>query len=120
MALHHLETEKLRNKEKTYAQAAKDLRLIGKKVGKQAAKDYLIFPALLKNWRSTSRRNSTNLIRNYWAYMVIFCGHLPDGAEKFTVEEYENEDQARWYLRQMLSGQFHRGAGDAIHERQPD
>ncbi|MFZ2239079.1 MAG: fatty acid desaturase [Gordonia amarae] len=104
VALHHLETEKLRNKEKTYAQAAKDLRLIGKKVGKQAAKDYLIFPALsLKNWRSTLTANFTaNLIRNYWAYMVIFCGHFPDGAEKFTVEEYENEDQARWYLRQML------------------
>lgn len=104
VALHHLETEKLRTKEKTYAQAAKDLRLIGKKVGKQAAKDYLIFPALsLKNWRSTIAANFTaNLIRNYWAYMVIFCGHFPDGAEKFTVEEYENEDQARWYLRQML------------------
>ena len=34
--------------------------------------------------------------------MVIFCGHFPDGAEKFTAEEFENEDQARWYLRQML------------------
>ena len=104
VALHHLETEKLRNKEKTYAQAAKDMRLVGKKVGKQAAKDYLIFPALsLKNWRSTLTANFTaNIIRNYWAYMVIFCGHFPDGAEKFTVEEYENEDQARWYLRQML------------------
>ena len=104
VALHHLETEKLRNKEKTYAQAAKDMRLVGKKVGKQAAKDYLIFPALsLKNWRSTLTANFTaNIIRNYWAYMVIFCGHFPDGAEKFTAEEFENEDQARWYLRQML------------------
>ena len=36
--------------------------------------------------------------------MVIFCGHFPDGAEKFTREEFENETQAEWYLRQMLGG----------------
>ena len=51
-----------------------------------------------------------NLIRNYWSYMVIFCGHFPDGAEKFTQEEFENETQAEWYLRQMLgSANFHAG-----------
>ena len=51
-----------------------------------------------------------NLIRNYWSYMVIFCGHFPDGAEKFTQEEYENETQAEWYLRQMLgSANFNAG-----------
>ncbi len=112
VALHHLETEKLRNKEKSYRQAFKDLRIIGRKVGKQAAKDYLIFPALAgPNWKPTIAANFTaNIVRNYWAYMVIFCGHFPDGAEKFTVEEYENEDQPRWYLRQMLgSANFRAG-----------
>ncbi|MFD9615507.1 fatty acid desaturase family protein, partial [Streptomyces sp. NPDC059083] len=37
-----------------------------------------------------------------WAYAVIFCGHFPDGAEKFTVDQFENETQGEWYLRQML------------------
>ena len=42
--------------------------------------------------------------------MVIFCGHFPDGAEKFTQEEFENETQAEWYLRQMLgSANFNAG-----------
>ena len=51
-----------------------------------------------------------NLIRNYWAYAVIFCGHFPDGAEKFTVEEFENERPGEWYLRQMLgSANFNAG-----------
>ncbi|MDF0530412.1 fatty acid desaturase [Tsukamurella sp. 8F] len=112
VALHHIETEKLRNKEKTHAQAAKDLRIIGRKVGKQAVKDYAIFPALAgPRWRTTLTANFTsNIIRNYWAYMVIFCGHFPDGAEKFTVDEYESEDQPRWYLRQMLgSANFRAG-----------
>ena len=90
----------------------RDLRVIGRKVGKQAAKDYLIFPALSgPNWKHTIAANITaNFIRNYWTYAVIFCGHFPDGAEKFTVQEYENEDQSRWYLRQMLgSANFRAG-----------
>ena len=34
--------------------------------------------------------------------MVIFCGHFPDGAEKFTPDVLEHETRAEWYLRQML------------------
>ena len=49
-------------------------------------------------------------MRNLWSYTVIFCGHFPDGAEKFTVEEIEDETPAEWYLRQMLgSANFHAG-----------
>jgi linoleoyl-CoA desaturase len=112
VALHHVETEKVRKREKSLREVGRDLRIIGRKVGKQAAKDYLIFPALSgPNWKHTIAANITaNFIRNYWTYAVIFCGHFPDGAEKFTVEEYENEDQARWYLRQMLgSANFRAG-----------
>jgi linoleoyl-CoA desaturase len=112
VALHHIETVKIRKKEKTWAEARKDLRVIGKKVAKQAGKDYLVFPALTgRNWKHTLKANLTaNLIRNYWSYMVIFCGHFPDGAEKFTVDEFENETKGEWYLRQMLgSANFNAG-----------
>ncbi|WP_067534879.1 fatty acid desaturase family protein [Nocardia crassostreae] len=75
-----------------------------KKAGRQVAKDFVIFPALTgPAWKSTLKANATaNLIRNLWAYAVIFCGHFPDGAEKFTVEQFENETRGEWYLRQML------------------
>ena len=112
VALHHIETVKIRKKEKTWAEARKDLRVIGKKVAKQAGKDYLVFPALTgRNWKHTLKANLTaNLIRNYWSYMVIFCGHFPDGAEKFTVDEFEKETKGDWYLRQMLgSANFNAG-----------
>jgi len=112
VAAHGLETTKFRKGEKSKAEVLKDLRIIGKKVGKQVGKDYVVFPALAgKNWKSTLKANAiANLIRNYWAYMVIFCGHFPDGAEKFTREEFENETPGEWYLRQMLgSANFHAG-----------
>jgi NADPH-dependent stearoyl-CoA 9-desaturase len=112
VAAHGLETTKFRKGEKSKGEVLKDLKIIGKKVGKQVGKDYVVFPALTgRAWKHTLGANAVaNLIRNYWAYMVIFCGHFPDGAEKFTKEEYEAETQAEWYLRQMLgSANFHAG-----------
>jgi NADPH-dependent stearoyl-CoA 9-desaturase len=74
------------------------------KVARQAAKDYVLFPALSRSrWRRTLAANAVaNLTRNLWAYMVIFCGHFPDGAEKFTADVLEQETRPEWYLRQML------------------
>lgn len=112
VALHGVETTKWRKGEKSMAEVRKDLRIIGRKVGKQVGKDYIVFPALSgRNWKHTLGANAVaNLIRNYWSYMVIFCGHFPDGAEKFTKEEFEQETPAEWYLRQMLgSANFHAG-----------
>ncbi len=83
-----------------------------RKVAKQVTKDFVIYPALTgPAWKSTLTANATaNLARNLWAYAVIFCGHFPDGAEKFTVEHFENETRAEWYLRQMLgSANFESG-----------
>ena len=67
-------------------------------------KDYLIFPLLAgPNFLTTLSANVTaNLVRNLWSYTIIFCGHFPDGAEKFTQEELANETKAEWYLRQLL------------------
>ncbi|MFD7008391.1 fatty acid desaturase family protein [Rhodococcus jostii] len=83
------------------SQANKDF---GRKIFRQVGKDFLLFPVLAgPAWKSTLTANATaNLVRNLWAYVVIFCGHFPDGAEKFTVDEYENETRHEWYLRQML------------------
>ncbi|MFD4264161.1 fatty acid desaturase family protein [Rhodococcus sp. NPDC058481] len=74
------------------------------KIGKQALKDYVVFPAVTgKAWKSTLTANFTaNIIRNVWTNAVIFCGHFPDGAEKFTKEDIDTETHEQWYLRQML------------------
>ena len=51
-----------------------------------------------------------NLIRNVWTNAVIFCGHFPDGAEKFTKTDMVGESKGQWYLRQMLgSANFKNG-----------
>ncbi|WP_295646523.1 acyl-CoA desaturase [uncultured Corynebacterium sp.] len=50
-----------------------------------------------------------NLIRNVWAYAVIFCGHFPDDVETFTKRTLAEESKAEWYLRQMLGSANFRG-----------
>ena len=74
------------------------------KLARQVGKDYLLLPALTgSRWRRTLAANAVaNLLRNLWAYVVIFCGHFPDGAEKFTPAVLQHETRPQWYLRQML------------------
>jgi linoleoyl-CoA desaturase len=80
------------------------LREVGEKVGKQILKDYVIHPAVTgPAWKSTLTANiAANMIRNVWTNAIIFCGHFPDGAEKFTKADIDKETQPQWYLRQML------------------
>jgi len=78
------------------------------KAGRQVGKDYVGYPALTSlspgaTYRSTMTANAmANVIRNAWANAVIFCGHFPDGAEKFTKTDMIGETKGQWYLRQML------------------
>ncbi len=84
------------------------LREFAGKAARQVFKDYLAFPALTSlspeaTYKSTLKANIVaNLIRNVWANAVIFCGHFPDGAEKFTETDIIGETKGEWYLRQML------------------
>ena len=91
-----------------------------RKFARQVGKDYLFFPALsLRRWRCTLTANVVaNLLRNVWAYLVICCGHFPDGAEKFIPAALEGETKPEWYLRQML-GTANFRAGPVLPQRQP-
>ena len=74
------------------------------KAGKQILKDYILFPVLAGpgGRQALTAAVTANIIRNIWTNAVIFCGHFPDGAEKFTLTDVETETRAEWYLRQML------------------
>jgi NADPH-dependent stearoyl-CoA 9-desaturase len=92
------------------------LREFSAKAARQVVKDYVAFPALtslspLATYKSTLKANiMANIVRNIWANAVIFCGHFPDGAEKFTETDITDETQGQWYLRQLLgSANFHAG-----------
>lgn len=119
VALQHLEIGKI-FKGRADREAAKTrLREFSAKAGRQVFKDYVAFPALTSlspgaTYRSTLTANVVaNVIRNVWSNAVIFCGHFPDGAEKFTKTDIIGEPKGQWYLRQML-GSANFNAGPAL------
>ncbi|AEF41495.1 fatty acid desaturase family protein [Hoyosella subflava] len=115
-AFQELEIERVVKSEKTlkqvYAQSGRGVR----KVGRQALKDYVVFPALSGPFAPlTFAGNLTaNVARNLWASSIIFCGHFPDGVEIFSEEETADETRGGWYYRQALGAANFTG-GKLLH-----
>jgi len=56
-----------------------------------------------RSYRAAASANATaNVVRNVWAYAIIFCGHFPDQTYTFAAEEVENESRGGWYVRQLV------------------
>ena len=125
VALHDLEVDQILAGKRTHAQNKPLLRGIWRKTGRQTLKDYVLFPLLSGPlFASTLTANATaNLVRNLWAYSIIFCGHFPAGVATFTEEECEDETRGHWYVRQMLGSAnitggklFHILTGNLSHQ----
>ncbi len=54
-------------------------------------------------YKSTLTADFTaNIVRNVWAYSIIFCGHFPDQTYTFSQAEVAEETRGGWYVRQLL------------------
>jgi fatty acid desaturase len=126
VAFHDLDMEALRTRQKSRPQLTRELKGIASKARSQIVKDYVAFPLLsaaaaaagaavrrrghkaaVRAGRSAFRTTlaadfSANVLRNVWAYMIIFCGHFPDQTYTFSQEEVENETRGGFYVRQLL------------------
>ena len=104
IAMYDMETDKIRSGEKPWSEAKPEVLRTLKKIGKQAAKDYVLFPLLSgPNFVANLTANLTaNIVRNVWAHSIIMCGHFPEGVETFERTSIEGETHGEWYLRQML------------------
>jgi NADPH-dependent stearoyl-CoA 9-desaturase len=125
VALHELETERIRSGEIRIADKKEVLQGIWHKTRKQMLKDYVAFPLLAGPFAPFvfAGNLSANLIRNVWSYMIIFCGHFPDGTQEFSIEETQDESRGMWYFRQVLGSAnltggklFHLLSGNLSHQ----
>ncbi len=125
VAVHDLEVERIEAGEIKLSDKRDILRAIWLKGRRQVLKDYVAFPLLAGPFAPFvfSGNLSANLIRNLWSFMIIFCGHFPEGVEEFSEDEVENETRGGWYLRQMLgsanltgSRLFHVLSGNLSHQ----
>ncbi|MGV0634565.1 acyl-CoA desaturase [Mycolicibacillus trivialis] len=104
VAVHELEFERIRAGEIGFTDKREMLRETWQKVRRQTLKDYVAFPLLagpFAPWVFAGNLTA-NLMRNVWAYTIIFCGHFPEGTQEFSIEETRNESRGMWYFRQIL------------------
>jgi fatty acid desaturase len=125
VALHDVEMDRVAAGKTSLKEKGGMLRDIWRKGRRQALKDYALFPLLAGPGAPfTFAGNMTaNAVRNVWAFMIIFCGHFPEGTHEFTEEETEGETRGQWYVRQLLGsanltgGQlFHIMSGNLSHQ----
>jgi linoleoyl-CoA desaturase len=94
------------------------VKQVKKKIRNQAAKDYLVHPALsipTGSFLPTLVANFTaNVVRNLWSHSIIMCGHFPEGVETFEKRSIEGETRGEWYVRQML-GSANISGSKAMH-----
>ncbi|MEA2145983.1 MAG: NADPH-dependent stearoyl-CoA 9-desaturase, partial [Solirubrobacteraceae bacterium] len=125
VAVHDLEVERIQAGEVTFADKREILQAIWEKGRRQVLKDYVVFPLLAGPAAPFvfTGNLTANLVRNVWSFMIIFCGHFPEGTEEFSEEEVENETRGAWYLCQMLGSAnltggrvFHILSGNLSHQ----
>ena len=124
IALHDLELKEVIAGRKSKEVAIPEVKLFLRKAGRQMGKDYLLFPALTGPlFPLTFLGNATaNLIRNVWAFNIIFCGHFPAGVATFSEEDCldvdgpngREESHGHWYYRQLL-GSANIDGGRLLH-----
>jgi fatty acid desaturase len=102
--LHDVDLRAVREGTKEWAEAKPALKNGLRKSGKLAFRDYIMWPAFTGPlFLSTLAANAlANVVRNIWAFIIIFCGHFPNGTLEFTEEECEGESEGHWYFRQVL------------------
>ncbi|MDE3069497.1 MAG: acyl-CoA desaturase [Acidobacteriota bacterium] len=125
VAVHDLESERIVRGETTLAEKRDMTRAIWQKVRAQTVKDYVLYPALSgPSFPLVLADNATaNLVRNLWAFTIIFCGHFPEGTHEFTEAQAARETRGEWYYRQVLgsanltgSRLFHILTGNLSHQ----
>ncbi|MGH8494415.1 MAG: fatty acid desaturase family protein [Moraxellaceae bacterium] len=104
VAMHDLEMDRLRSGEVRWQDVRGRFWQSLQKMGWQSLKDYVVFPLLaFPIFLNVLLANlAANVIRNIWAFVIIFCGHFTDDVEMFSEEATREETRGQWYVRQML------------------
>ncbi|HWE55050.1 MAG TPA: acyl-CoA desaturase [Acidimicrobiales bacterium] len=124
--LHDVEAERVLSGDKPWREAWPTLRGGLHKTARQLVKDYVIWPLAtgpISAGPTAAANLTANIVRNVWAFTIIFCGHFPDGTYEFSIEETEGESRGHWYFRQLLgsanitgSPLFHLMSGNLSHQ----
>ncbi len=125
VAVHDIDIGGMKSGKTTWEQERVKLRGVARKAAKQLTKDYVLWPLLAGPFflYVIGANAFANMMRNVWSYMIIFCGHFPDGVHHFTEADVAEETRSGWQLRQTLGScnieggaLFHVLSGNLSHQ----
>jgi fatty acid desaturase len=125
IAVHDIDLADLASKKTTLDEIRPLARGIARKAAKQILKDYVFWPLLAGPFffYVLGANAIANVVRNIWSYVIIFCGHFPDGSVVFDEKDVEGETHGGWYVRQILGScniegdrLFHVMSGNLSHQ----
>ncbi|AWI55075.1 acyl-CoA desaturase [Aquabacterium olei] len=115
VAIHDLQMDKVVIGRKKWSECRPQWLLVRAKMWRIVKRDYVVWPlvgaaigavttgdALGFGLAVMAGNAGANLIRNLWAWAIIFCGHFTEEIYTFTRESVEGESRGQWYLRQIL------------------
>lgn len=122
VAIHDMQMDKVAIGRKKWSSVRPQWLLVRAKIRRVIVRDYILWPlaaaavgaffgeALQFGLAMFAGQAIANLIRNVWAWAIIFCGHFTEDIYTFTKESIEGESKGQWYLRQILGSSNIRGS----------
>lgn len=126
VAIHDMQMDKVVIGRKKWADVRPQWLLVRAKMWRIVRRDYLVWPLVgaavgacfgqaQEAALAVLAGNAVgNLIRNVWAWAIIFCGHFTEEVYTFSRESIEGESKGQWYLRQIL-GSSNISGGALLH-----
>ncbi|MFT3858812.1 MAG: acyl-CoA desaturase [Aquabacterium sp.] len=126
VAIHDMQLDKAVIGRKPWKSMAPQWKLVRAKMWRQIRKDYIGWPLVgavvgavfghaMDGALAVLIGNVVaNLIRNVWAWAIIFCGHFADDIYTFNRDCLNGETKGQWYLRQIL-GSSNISGGKLLH-----
>ncbi|MES2089673.1 MAG: acyl-CoA desaturase [Pseudomonadota bacterium] len=135
VAIHDMQMDKVVIGRKKWADVQPQWKVVRHKFAQQLRRDYVAWPLLaavvampfghaLDAALAVIAGNFVgNVIRNVWAWAIIFCGHFTQDIYTFSKQSIQNESKGQWYLRQILgssnihgSSLMHYMSGNLSHQ----
>jgi linoleoyl-CoA desaturase len=122
VAIHDMQMDKVAIGRKKWSDVRPQWLLVRAKIRRVIVRDYILWPlaaaavgaffgeALQFGLAMFAGQAVANLIRNVWAWAIIFCGHFTEDIYTFKKESIEGETKGQWYLRQILGSSNIKGS----------
>jgi len=126
VAIHDMQMDKVVIGRKKWSEVRPQWLLVRAKMWRIVRRDYVVWPLVgaavgacfghaEESALAVLAGNAVgNLIRNIWAWAIIFCGHFTEEIYTFSRESIEGETKGQWYLRQIL-GSSNISGGSLLH-----